>query len=60
MTRRQIDSSREVRLWIRDVIVPTTVGVAVVMSNPSVRIAVKKKVCGVKNAVLKKFKKDRA
>ncbi len=43
MTYRQIETSREIRLWLGQVIVPTVVGVAIYMSNDNCRKEVKKK-----------------
>lgn len=38
MTYRQIEASREVRLWIRDIIVPAATAVATVLYfNPELR-----------------------
>lgn len=58
MTYKQIEASREVRLWIGQVIVPTIGVVAVAMSNPEVRRAVGKKADDVKQFVKTKFKKN--
>lgn len=37
MTRRQIDASREARLWIVQVVVPIAGVVALLMGNPEIR-----------------------
>lgn len=37
MTYKQIEASRELRLWIGQVIVPTVSVMAVVLANPDVR-----------------------
>lgn len=43
MTRRQIDASRERRLWISQVIIPSLTLVATAMAIPEVRETVKTK-----------------
>ena len=43
MARRQIDASRERRLWISQVIIPSLTLVATVMAIPEVRETVKAK-----------------
>jgi hypothetical protein len=54
MTYKQIEASREARLWITQVIVPTVaVATAVVMGVPSIREAVSEK---AKKTIIK-FKK---
>lgn len=58
MTYKQIEASREVRLWIGQVIVPAIGVAAVAMSNPEVRKAVSKKADDVKHFVKTKFKKN--
>ena len=62
MTRKQIDQSREARLWISQVIVPAVVAGSVVWGNPEVRTFVKTKYAGLKKGVSKqiqKFKKGK-
>ena len=56
MTRKQIDQSREIRLWIGQVIVPVT---ALVMAvSPEARAAVTNKVKSVKDKIQKKLKRE--
>lgn len=57
MTYKQIEASREVRLWIGQVIVPAVGIVAVAMSNPETRERVTQKANNVKRFVKEKFKK---
>lgn len=62
MTRKQIDQSREARLWISQVIVPAVVAGSVAWSNPEVRVFVKGKYVGLKKCVnkqIQKFKKGK-
>ena len=54
MTNRQIETSREIRLWIRDIIVPSIgVGATVLWLHPEIKDNIKTKIDEVKN----KFKK---
>jgi hypothetical protein len=55
MTRRQIDASREVRLWIGQVIIPALTAGGLLMSNPDIRRYVNDKASDIKA----KFKKDK-
>lgn len=49
MTKRQrIDASREVRLWIGQVIVPAITGAGVLLSIPGVKEKVAEKVHNIK------------
>ena len=57
MNYRQIETSREVRLWITQVIVPTLgMGLAAVMMVPEVKDFTAKAIVKIKS----KFKKDEA
>lgn len=58
MTYKQIEASREIRLWISQVIVPTVTVVGTVMMIPEVREKVVSKAKSVKTTIKKKFKKD--
>lgn len=52
MTYKQIEASREVRLWIGQVIVPAIgVASAVVLSNPDLRKAASEKVDDMKQTI---------
>lgn len=58
MTYKQIEASREMRLWITQVIVPATLMVATVFATvPEARYAAAEKFNNVKRAVKNKFKK---
>lgn len=54
MTQRQIDSSREARLWFRQIVLPI---VGMVMMVPEARQAVVDKVKSAKKNVENKFTK---
>ena len=48
MTYKQIEASRELRLWIGQVIVPAVSVTAVVLANPDVRKAAREKLDNIK------------
>lgn len=48
MTYKQIEASRELRLWIGQVIVPTVSVMAVVLANPDVRKVASEKLDDIK------------
>lgn len=54
MTYKQIEASRELRLWIGQVIVPTVTGAIVALQVPEVRA----KADELKNRIKTKFKKN--
>ena len=58
MTYKQIEASREVRLWIGQLIVPVITCTATLLTIPEVRQAVATKASAIKYAIKKKFKKD--
>ena len=58
MTYKQIEASREMRLWIGQVIVPAAVAVVAIASNPQTRNYVSKKYNNVKSRIKKKFEKS--
>lgn len=51
MTYKQIEQAREIRLWIRDILVPATLTATTVLSIPEVREAVSAKATEIKNKV---------
>lgn len=58
MTYKQIEASREARLWIGQVIVPAATAVAIAMTNPELRRKTAEKINNIKTAVKNKLKKD--
>ena len=60
MTYKQIEVSREARLWIGQVIIPAITVVGAAMTIPEVRKAVTEKANNLKTAIKKKFKKGEA
>ena len=57
MTYKQIEASREMRLWIGQVIVPAAAAAIAIASNPQTRNYVSKKYNNVKSRIRKKFEK---
>lgn len=57
MTRKQLDTSREARLWIIQIAVPAISLAASVMSIPEVREAVAAKARSIKYSIDSKLKK---
>ena len=55
MTWKQLEASREARLWIGQVIIPAVVGVMAV--SPEARQMVKTKYVQVKNVIRRKLEK---
>lgn len=51
MTYKQIEASRELRLWIGQVIVPAITMSTVVLANPDVRRAAAEKIESVKQKI---------
>ena len=58
MTYKQIEASREMRLWIGQVIVPAAAAAIAIASNPNTRDYISKKYNNVKSRIQKKFKKS--
>ena len=58
MTYKQIEASREARLWIGQIIVPAATAVGGIMMIPEVREAVKAKAIEIKKKADDKLKKQ--
>ena len=58
MTYKQIEASREMRLWIGQVIVPAAAAAVAIASNPQTRNYISEKYNNVKSRIQKKFKKS--
>lgn len=58
MTWKQIEASREARLWISQVVIPAVTTAGIAMTIPEVRTAVVTKAKSIKESIKKKFKKD--
>lgn len=59
MTYKQIEASREARLWIGQIVVPAITLAATTLAIPEVREAVALKAKQIKNKIEDKLKKDR-
>lgn len=57
MTRRQIDASRERRLWISQVIMPTLTTIGTLMLIPEVRETVKLKATEIRDKIKDRIKR---
>lgn len=51
MTRREIEASREARLWIGQVILPAVICAGVIMSKPELRDRIKTGFSNVKRSI---------
>lgn len=61
MTYKQIETSREIRLWIGQLIVPAiTLAGTVILTNPELRSSVAKKFGEAKDSVKNVFKRKGA
>ena len=59
MTRKQIDQSREFRLWIGQIIIPAfTVGTTILACDPEFRSNMASTIVRAKKAIKKKFSKE--
>ena len=58
MTYKQIEASREVRLWIKEVIVPVAGFATTLMLFPETREPIVQGARNVKNSIKNKFKKN--
>ena len=59
MTYKQRETSREIRLWIGQVIVPGVVLATTVLSNPELRNKAVSKAKSMKESITKRFKKKK-
>lgn len=58
MTYKQIEASREARLWIGQIIIPAIMFAGAMLAIPEVRQAVAEKANSVKWSVKKKFRRE--
>ena len=58
MTYKQIEASREARLWISQVLIPVAATAGIILANPENRKAVLSKVDKIKTSIKKKFKRE--
>ena len=57
MTWRQIESRRETRLWIKEIVIPLVCTAGVLYANPKTRERISSGAKKVKESVLKLFRK---
>ena len=55
---RQIESSRETRLWITQILFPILIVLGVVFKDPEARCTAKNKINDIIENIKSKFKKD--
>lgn len=58
MTWKQIEASREARLWVSQIVVPTVTVVATALAIPGVKDAIAEKIENVKRSAKEKFKRN--
>ena len=58
MTWKQIESRRETRLWISQIIMPAIIAVGTILTIPESRNAIISKAKDIKQSINNKFKKD--
>lgn len=58
MKHNQIEAIREVRLWIKDVIVPTAAFASTLLFIPETREPIIKTCSNIKQSIKSKFKKE--
>ena len=59
MTYKQIEASREARLWLGQIIAPVCMATVAVVANPQAREAIAKTTVKVKNSIKNKFGKKK-
>lgn len=57
MTYKQIESAREARMWVKDIIVPAAVAISAVASIPEVREKIKQKSSEINQKIKNRKKK---
>lgn len=57
MTYKQIETSREIRLWVGQIIIPAATVAVTILTVPEVRQAVGAAANGIKTKIESKFKK---
>lgn len=58
MTRKQLDTSREIRLWVSQLVVPAMLVGSTLMNNPEIKQKVTNKYRDVKRSIEEKLKKS--
>lgn len=58
MTWKQIETAREIRLWLGQIVIPLATATGVVLANPNARRYICRKARGAKEFVKSKFKHE--
>ena len=58
MKHKHVEASREVRLWLGQIVIPALTVVATALTIPEVRSKAASKASDIKNSIKRKFKKD--
>ena len=58
MKRKNIDTMREVRLWVGQIVVPALITVGAVMQIPGVKEGMDEKIQQTKESIARKFRKE--
>lgn len=58
MTWKQIEASREIRLWVSQIVVPAAIAVATIMTIPEVRQSIAEKAENIKCSIKQKVHKN--
>lgn len=57
MTMKQIETAREIRLWLGQIVAPVTLGVVLLLSNPKVQRKIERSVDKTNQFIKTKFAK---
>lgn len=60
MTMKQIETAREIRLWLGQIIAPVTLGAILLFSNPKVQRKMERSMNNAKQFIKSKFTKKAA
>lgn len=58
MKHKHVEASREVRLWLGQIVIPALTVAATVLTIPEVRSKAASKVSDIKKSIKRKFKKS--
>lgn len=58
MSYKKLQTMHEIRMWIKEIIIPVAAAGIIVASNPQVREAVGSKITKAKKSIKQKFKKE--
>lgn len=58
MTYKQIEASRELRLWLTQIGIPMVGGILYLEAHPEIKVSIKMKASMLKNQIKSKFEKE--